>query len=322
LELDISFGSRAPTEVYDTVIIGGGPAGLSAALYAARATLKTLVVDMHPRAGALGLTERIVNYPGVPEAISGSELLDRFRQQARSFGAEIIQSQVLTTDLRSDPKQVITLDGVFRTRTVIIASGATGRKPSIAGEAELIGKGVSYCATCDAAFFEGKDVAVVGHSEMMVDELATVAKFARKVYLIPHGKLSAEDRAIITQHPKVTFLEGARIVGIEGDRFVTGVALQVDGAKETRPVSGVFVYLTGNQPVLDYLDGSVQTTAEGCLEVDPEDSSTGLPGVFAAGDVACHQVRQVVVAAAQGTLAALAVDKYLREASLGDATRV
>jgi thioredoxin reductase (NADPH) len=174
----------------------------------------------------------------------------------------------------------------------------------------------------DAAFFEGKDVAVVGHSEMMVDELATVAKFARKVYLIPHGKLSAEDRAIITQHPKVTFLEGARIVGIEGDRFVTGVALQVDGAKETRPVSGVFVYLTGNQPVLDYLDGSVQTTAEGCLEVDPEDSSTGLPGVFAAGDVACHQVRQVVVAAAQGTLAALAVDKYLREASLGDATRV
>lgn len=315
MELNISLGATAPTEIYDTVIIGGGPAGLSAALYAARAALKTLVIDMHPRAGALGATEQIANYPGVPEPISGGELLDRFRQQAQGFGAQIIQSQVLTTDLQSDPKQVITLDGIFQARTVIIASGAMGRRPSIAGEAELIGKGVSYCAACDAAFFKGKDVAVVGNGEMMIDELPTITTFARKVYVIVRGQLSPEDRTNITQHPNVALLEEARLLGIAGDKHVTGLELETRGAEETLPVSGVFVYLTGNRPVLDYLDSSVQPTAEGCLDVDLEDSSTELPGVFAAGDVTCRQARQVVVAAAQGTLAALAAEKYLRRAA-------
>ncbi len=270
---------------------------------------------MHPGAGALGMTERIENYPGVPEPISGRDLLDRFRQQALKFGAEVIQAQVVTTDLQSDPKQVITTDNVFQGHTVIIASGAMGRKPSIAGEAELTGRGVSYCATCDAPFFRGKDVAVVGHSDMMVDELPTITNFARRVYLIPHGKLSPGSQQIIAQHPQVVYLEGARVVRIAGEDFVTGVEVKIGDEEAVHPVSGVFMYLTGNRPVLDYLDGSVQTTDKGCINASMVDGSTKIPGVFAAGDVTCSPVRQVVVAAAQGTLAALAADKYLRQIS-------
>ena len=275
---------------------------------------------MHPGAGALGMTERIDNYPGVPEPISGRELLDRFREQALKFGAEIVQSQVVTTDLRSDPKQVITADNVFQGRTVIIASGAMGRTPSIAGEAALIGRGVSYCATCDAPFFRGKDVAVVGHSEMMADELPTIANFAAKVYLIPHGKLSPESKEIVTQHPQVVYLEGARVVKILGDDFVTGVEVKLANETAVYPVSGVFMYLTGNRPVLDYLDGSVQTTEKGCIAVNMQDGATQIPGVFAAGDVTCTPVRQVIVAAAQGTLAALAADRYLRKTGRSGST--
>lgn len=316
MALELSLRVAAPEDVYDTVIIGGGPAGLSAAIYAARAELKTLVVDMNPKAGALAITSKIANYPGVPEAVSGEELLFRFRRQAESFGAEIVQAQVLATSLRGEVKEVVTSEGVFKAQTVIIASGALGRKASLKGEAELLGKGVSYCAACDAAFFRDKDVAVIGSSEMMTDELGIVAKFARRIYLIPRGKLSDEQQSVVRTLPNVEVLPGARveeILGVDEGR-VTGVAVREDGEAKVLPVAGVFVYLRGNRPSTNFLDGSVETTEDGCIAVDPVESATSQPGVFAVGDVTCNPVRQAVVAAAQGTLAGLAVDKYLRKA--------
>lgn len=315
LELSLSTEARAQRDdVYDTVIIGGGPAGLSAALYAARAKLRTVVLDMNPRAGALAATSLIVNYPGVPEELSGAQLLERFRRQAESFGAEIVQAQVLSTDLASDPKLVFASTGVYKARTVIIASGALGRKASIPGEAEFLGKGVSYCAPCDAAFFQDKEVAVIGNSEAMPDELAVIARFARTIYLIPRGRLTEEQAARVAEFANVRLMESARPVRIVGERTVTGVELDVGGETESLPVSGVFVYLKGNRPMTSFVDASVKLNEDGCIEVDPRDHSTSQPGVYAVGDVVCSEARQAVIAAAQGALAGLAVDKYVRQA--------
>lgn len=271
---------------------------------------------MNPKAGALGITGKIANYPGVPEAVSGEELLSRFRRQAESFGAELVQAQVLATNLRGQTKEVITSEGVFKAKTVIIASGALGRNASLKGEAELLGKGVSYCAACDAAFFRDKDVAVIGNSEMMTDELSIVAKFARKIYLVPRGKLSDEQLAVVSEFPNVEILPSARVEKIAGvdEGRVTGLSVREEGETRILPVSGVFVYLRGNKPSTGFLDGSVEVTEEGCIVVDPVESATNQPGVFAVGDVTCNPVRQAVVAAAQGTLAGLAVDKFLRKA--------
>lgn len=311
LGLDRSAGSDQP---YDTVIIGGGPAGLAAALYAARAKLRVVVLDMNARAGSLAAAEVIANYPGVPEAITGLELLNRFRRQAESFGAEIVEAQVLSTDLVAEPKAVFTSNGVYRARTVVIASGALDRKAAIPGEAELLGRGVSYCATCDAAFFQGQDVAVIGNSEAMTDELDVIARFARTVFLLPRGRLTAEQAARIAAHRNVELMRGARPLRIVGEGAVTGVEVETGNGTAVLPVAGVFVYLKGNRPTTGFVDPRVKVTEEGCIATDPRDGSTNQPGVFAVGDVTCNEVRQAVVAAAQGALAGLAVDRYVRQA--------
>lgn len=314
MALELSLSLKAPTEVYDVVIIGGGPGGLSAALYAARAKLRTLVIDKSPQAGALAMTELIANYPGVDEELSGAELLARFRRQAQKFGAEIVQEQVMSTDLLSDPKQVITSNGAYQARAVIIAAGALSRSGSLPGEKELVGRGVSYCAACDAAFFEGKDVAVIGAGGEMPDELELVARFARKVYLLPRKKLDDDVRAQVTAHANVELMESAQVKRILGERAVTGVEVAQGGEQRTLEVAGVFVYLSGNRPTTEFLDQSVETTSEGCIVTNPRTGETSQPGVFAVGDVTCNEVRQAVVAAGQGALAALAADKYLRKA--------
>lgn len=311
----IALHVASPAAVYDTAIIGGGPAGLSAAIYAARAKLRVVVLDKNPKAGALAVTEAIANYPGVPEAVSGRELLARFRRQAEAFGAEIVAAQVIATDLRSDPKRVFTAaGGVYLARTVIIASGALGRKATLPGEAEFLGKGVSYCAACDAAFFQGQNVAVIGHGELIAEELGVIARFARRVYVLPRGRLSEEQLRLVQQYPNVELLERARVHAIVGDRAVTGLEVTTDAGPTVLPVAGVFIYLRGNRPTVDFLDGSVALTEDGCIAADPRDGATSQPGVFAVGDVTCNEVRQAVVAAAQGALAGLAVDKFLRRA--------
>ena len=306
------------SDPYDVVVIGGGPAGLTAAIYAARARLKTVVLDKHPKAGALGMTNRIENNPGIPQPISGTALLDILRQQAIQFGAEYRQAQVTSVDLLKDPKEVVSSAGTFYGRTVIIATGSMGHKPSIPGEAQFIGKGVSYCAVCDAPFFAGKDVAVIGDNDEALEELEFVSRFAKTVYLIsPHRTPKATPELVerAKKLPNVVWRMGHRVVAIEGDEQVTGVVVERDGQRETVPVVGVFIYLTGTKPVTDFLNGQVELTPEGCIKVDPTTKRTNVPGVFAIGDVTCKEIRQAVVAAAEGAIAALEADKFLRQRS-------
>lgn len=321
MELSVSLngfageGPSSPQEAYDVVIIGGGPAGLSAALYAARAGLRTVVLDKNPRASALGMTERIENYPGVPGVLSGLELLERFREQARQFGAEIVTAQVLSADVLVDPKEVMASTGTYRGRAVIVATGAMGRKQALPGEEAFVGRGVSYCATCDAAFFRGQEVAVVGDNDEAVEEALHLARFAAAVHVVlPSSRFKADPARVdrLVNLPAVKLHPGRKVTEIFGNGRVEGVRLAArsGGGEEELPVRGVFVYLQGNRPAVDFLHGAVRTTPDGCVEVDDQ-LQTSVPGVFAAGDVVCRKVRQAVVAAADGALAAMAAERYL-----------
>jgi thioredoxin reductase (NADPH) len=296
----------------DVVVIGGGPAGATAALYTARSNLKTVVLDKELRAGALGITQQIANYPGIPETITGAELLERMRAQAALHGAEFRKAKVVGVDV-GDPKAVFLADGAQVTgRALILATGAMGRTKTLRGEDALLGRGVSYCATCDGAFYKGRDVAVVGHNAEAVDEALFLTRYVRTLYVVtPKPKLEAEAGRLeeLLAKPQVKPLLGRRAEEVVGDGTVSGLRLD---RGETLPVSGVFLFTQGNRPIVDYLQGSVQVGENGCLLANPR-METALPGVFACGDVLCNEVQQAVVAAAQGCIAALSADKYLNK---------
>jgi thioredoxin reductase (NADPH) len=311
--MDIGFLSTVP-ESYDVIVIGGGPAGATAALYTARAGLRTLVMDKGLAAGALGTTDKIVNYPGVPGPISGAELVRLIRNQATSFGAEFATDKVLRVDLQDDPKQVWVGQGVRQGRALIIATGALGRARRVPGEENLLGRGVSYCATCDGAFFRGQEVAVAGNNDEAVEEALTLTRFASKIhFLSPTSDLraSAELADELTAHSQVILYPATQIGEVVGEGQVEAVRVAPQGEGERIiPVSGVFIYLQGTVPVTDFLEGQLPTDEGGCPIVD-ENFQTAIPGVFAAGDVLCKHLKQAVIAAAEGALTAAAVDRYL-----------
>ena len=310
--MDLGFVSTGMKQ-YDVTVIGGGPAGATAALYAARAGLKTLVLDKGLTAGALGMTTKIANYPGVPGTIRGDELVERIRDQAISFGAEFVTDKVLHVDLQ-DPKQVWTTQGQYQARAVIVATGAMGRTNHVPGEERLLGRGVSYCAICDGAFFQGREVAVAGNTNEAVEEALTLTRFASRVHLFsppPDLRASRELADELVAHPKVILHASTRIREIVGEESVEGVqVISQPEDEQTIPVRGVFVYLQGNAPIIDFLDDQLPTSEDGCLIVD-ENFQTGIPGVFAAGDVLCKHLKQAVIAAAEGAQAATAADRYL-----------
>ena len=299
------------TPVYDVMIIGGGPAGLTAGQYASRAKLKTVIIDKSATAGALAYSSRIENYPGLTQPVPGRELLDIMRQQAITFGAEHTEAQVVAVTLTDETKEVMTMDRNYSGKTVIIATGSMGRKPSIKGEGEFLGRGVSYCAICDAAFFRGSVVCVIGSSEEAVKEAGVLTRFAQTVYLIsPAQKLSVDDHPALKE-PNLKLLLGHTVTSVEGTDEVEKIRMTDPDKKEVElPMAGVFVYLHGNKPIVDFLMGAIETGEDGCIPVNAM-METSLPGVFAAGDVTCSEVRQVVVAASQGCLAALSAEKYL-----------
>ncbi len=298
--------------LYDVVIIGGGPAGLSAAQYAARSNLRTIVVDKSATAGALAFTSRIENYPGLPGPISGKELLDIFREQAINFGAEYVEEQVTGVKLDSEIKEVYTFDKAYQGRTVIIATGSMGRKPSIKGEKEFLGKGVSYCAICDAAFFRGSTVCVIGDSEEAVKEAGLLSRFADTVHLVsPSKKLKVDDDYPILKIQNIKVLNGQSVKSIEGSEVVERIHMSdAEGKESTLDVSGVFVYLHGTKPVIDFLGEAIEISEEECI-ISNKMMETSIPGVFAAGDVVCTEVRQVVIAASHGCIAALSAEKHI-----------
>lgn len=298
--------------LYDVVIIGGGPAGLSAAQYASRAKLKTVVIDKSATAGALAFASLIENYPGLEKPVTGKELLDIFRRQAIEFGAEYVEAQVIGVSLEGEIKQVFTMDNTYEGKTVIIATGSMGRKATIKGEAEFLGRGVSYCAVCDAAFFKGKNVCVIGDSEEAAKEAGYLTKFADTVYLIsPSKKLKVEDDYPALKIPNLKVILGSTVTAIEGDELVERIRMKdTEGNEGAIELSGVFVYLHGSRPVIDFLQGTVEISEDECVSTNKM-METNISGVFSAGDVTCTEVRQVVVAAAHGCIAALSAEKYI-----------
>ncbi len=302
--------------MYDVVIIGGGPAGLSAAQYAARSRLNTLVLDKPKTAGALAFTSKIENYPGLPEPLPGNELLDIFREQAVGFGAEYVETQVTGAKLDAEIKEVYTMDKTYQAKALIIATGSMGRKPSITGEKEFLGRGVSYCAICDAAFFADLTVALVGGGNSAVYEALQLTKFASKVIVI-HRRNELRATRIIQEkafaEPKIEFLWNNIVERIEGEDVVKRLRLRnvVTGEESTLDVSGVFVSI-GFKPNTDYLKDILPLDAAGYIVVN-EKMETRIPGIFAAGDIRRNSVRQTITAAGDGATAASYAQKFIGE---------
>jgi len=298
------------SELYDVLIVGGGPAGLTAAQYAARANLATLLVSDPGRSGALALTRIIENYPGLATPTSGEELIATFRAQAERFGAECLEEAVYGVQLDGEIKEIRGAERTWQGRAVIVASGSMARAADIPGETHYLGKGVSYCATCDAPFYRGLSVCVVGDSAAALQAAVHLAGIAQTVHLLLTGPATAPPDlpATIQLHPS------SRLAAIAGDELVRSVRLRqlTSGHEEELAVDGVFLYLHGAEPEIGFLNGRLSLGERSCI-LTHEAVATALPGVFAAGDVTCAAVRQVVVSAAQGCLAALAAEKYLHQ---------
>lgn len=307
-------GALSSTE-FDVIAIGGGPAGATSALYTARAGLRTLVIDKGLTAGALGLTSRIANFPGIPGEVGGAELVGLIRQQAESFGAIFVQDKVQSVDLSPAKKLIYTNKGTYSAPVVIIATGSMGRAHRVKGEDGLVGRGVSYCATCDGAFFQDREVAVIGNDEEAVEAALFLTRFASRIHVFsPTRELKTADDATahLVAHPKIDITLGAALREVRGDGQVEAIVVAPRGEPaRTVPVSGVFIFLQGNQPVTDFLQGQIGNSPTECLRVDDQ-FHTDLSGVFAVGDVVCNHVKQAVVAAAEGAVAAIAAEKLLR----------
>ncbi len=297
---------------YDAVIIGGGPAGLTAAIYASRLGLKTIVSDKSGADGALGSASRIENFPGVNRAVTGGELLSILREQAEAFGSEFLPYKADAAELNADPK-IITAGGrLLEAKTVVIATGSMGRAANIKGEAEFAGKGVSYCAACDAPFFRGKDVALIGSAEKILEELHTISPFAGRIYAVTPSRLTSGKQQHEELRENAEVFEKHAADEIFGDEFVSGLKIKDStGTVRDIPVSGVFIYLRGNSPEVDFIKEEIRLGDDGCIQTDPGTMETSIKGVYAAGDVTCKEFRQAVVAAAEGCKAALSAEGFL-----------
>ncbi|KEF39117.1 thioredoxin reductase [Schinkia azotoformans MEV2011] len=303
-------------DVYDFVTIGAGPAGASAAVYASRARLKTLIIDKAPASGTLAITHKIANYPGVPEELTGQELLRKMHVQAHNFGTTFVRSNVLSVDFSNEDIKLLELpEGTIKAKSVFIAVGAKAPGSKIKGEEEYTGRGVSYCSTCDAAFFKDRIVAVVGDTEEAIHETQALAKFAKEVMLfVPTNKLKGEaNTAELEQIDNVKIYWNHRLKEIIGDKKVEKLIIRdADKNEGEWPVDGVFLYLAGLKPGTDFLKDSVKRDDEGYVMVD-EALRTSVDGVFAGGDARRTLIKQAVISAADGCIAALGADQHVNK---------
>jgi len=300
--------------VYDLIIIGGAPAGLTAAIYAGRAALKTLLLTGPFPGGQVATTDLVENFPGFPEGINGAELAQRMQRQAERFGAEIVMDTVTEVKLSILPFTVRTDAQTYRARTAIIATGAFPRRLGVPGEAEFFGRGVSTCATCDGFFYKDKRVVVVGGGDSAIDEGLFLTKFAREVVVVHRrDQLRAtkiyQDRAFA--NPKMRFVWDSVVEEVLGDKTVTGVRVRNVKTGETSVIEadGMFVYV-GTVPGTKLFAGQVEMDAWGYIVTDQR-QRTGVAGVFAAGDVQSPDFRQIVVAAGSGAMAAIQAERFL-----------
>ena len=305
------------SHVYDTIIIGGGPAGSTAALYATRAGMDTAILERMSPGGQMALTDIIDNYPGFPEGVDGITLGMNMQMQAERFGAQTIYEDVVSVDF-TDPsvKTVRTADNTYLARTVILATGANPRELGLEKERALTGKGVHYCAHCDGRFYKGKAVAVVGGGNSAVSDALYLSRVTEKVYVI-HRRDSLRATKIyhepLMKAENVEFVWNSEVTEILSDGRVTGVTVKnrEDGSERRLDFSGLFVSI-GRSPATDFLQGSVELDEYGYIVAD-ESTRTSIPGVFAVGDVRTKALRQVVTAVADGATAIHYAEEYLAE---------
>ncbi len=306
------------TDVRDVIVIGSGPAGYTAALYAARARLSPLVLEGSVTAGgALMNTTDVENYPGFPDGILGPDLMDLIRKQAERFGAELVADDVIEVDLQPTPKIVKTASGDYRSRAIIIATGSSYRELGVPGEKRLAGHGVSWCATCDGFFFREQDIAVVGGGDSAIEEATFLTRFARSVTIV-HRRNSLRASKIMQEramsNPKIRFAWNSQVIEMVGEDRLTGLRLRDvnTGAESILPATGVFVAI-GHDPRTDLFKGQLASDDDGYLLVEQPSTRTAIPGVFASGDVVDRHYRQAVTAAGTGCAAALDAERWLAD---------
>ncbi|MFG2904222.1 thioredoxin-disulfide reductase [Kitasatospora sp. NPDC048286] len=305
------------SDVRNVIIIGSGPAGYTAALYTARASLKPLVFEGAVTAGgALMNTTEVENFPGFRDGIMGPELMDNMRAQAERFGAELIPDDIVAVDLTGDIKTVTDSEGnVHRARAVIVTTGSQHRKLGLPNEDKLSGRGVSWCATCDGFFFRDQDIAVVGGGDTALEEATFLSRFARSVTIIHRRDTLRASKAMQERafaDPKIRFEWDSAVEAIHGDPKLSGVTLRDTTTGETRElaVTGLFIAI-GHDPRTELFKGQLDLDAEGYLKVEAPSTRTNIPGVFGAGDVVDHTYRQAITAAGTGCSSALDAERYL-----------
>ena len=300
----------------DVIIIGGGPAGLTAGIYSARSGLKTVLIEKLMSGGQVLLTDTVENYPGFPEAISGFELMSRMGEQAERFGLKIETAEAAGLDFSSGHKTIRTDSGDFTAKAVILCMGASPKRLDIDGETEFTGKGVSYCATCDGPFYKDKDVIVIGGGDSALEEAIFLTKYVRSVHII-HRRDSfraikiLQDRVISNE--KITIHWNTVPVRLSGTGFLEGINIKdIKSGKESfLSASGVFIFV-GYKPNTDLCRGLLELDNAGFIKTNDE-MSTSVPGIFAAGDIRSKLLRQISTAVGEGATAAFAAHKYLEE---------
>ncbi len=301
-------------EHFDVAIVGAGPAGLTAAIYTARSGLKTLVLERQMAGGQVAMSDIIENYPGFPQGIGGFELAEHLKQQALRFGADVREIEEVEKVVPGTVKQVVTAEGTYRARSVLVATGVDPKGLGCAGEEKFRGRGVSYCATCDGAFFKDKVVAVIGGGNSAVEEALYLTRFARKVYLV-HRRDELRADWIYVQRaeadPKIEILWTCQLREVRGEDRVESMYVEFTDKQELHDikVDGVFFYV-GQRPNTAFLEGTAQLDAQGFI-VTNDHLQTTSSGIYAAGDCRVNDLKQVVWAAAEGALAAKWIQHYL-----------
>ncbi|GAA3873821.1 thioredoxin-disulfide reductase [Tessaracoccus defluvii] len=309
---------EAMSTIHEVIIIGSGPAGYTAAIYAARANLKPVIFEgALDSGGALMNTTEVENFPGFPEGVDGPDLMSKMRAQAERFGATLITDDVTAVDLTGDVKIVKDSDDVeYRAKSVILAMGSGYRRLGLADEDRLSGRGVSWCATCDGAFFRDKPIAVVGGGDSAMEEATFLSRFGSSVVIIHRRDEFRASKIMIERaerDPKISFAWNSEVVAINGDPTVSSVTLRDTLSGETRDVdvNGLFIAI-GHDPRSELVKGQIGLDDEGYVLVDGRSTATNLPGVFACGDLVDHTYRQAITAAGSGCSAALDAERYLQ----------
>ncbi len=299
---------------YDVIIIGGGPGGYTAALYAARANLSTLVLEKMSPGGQMATTDIVENYPGFVEGINGLELGMQMKEGAERFGVKTKMAEVKSVDLEANPKLVHTRKATFEAKTVILATGAFPRELGLPNERELRGRGISYCATCDGAFYKGKTVVIVGGGNTAVADAIFLAKICEKVYLVHRRdelRASKTYMDALEKAENIEFIWSSEVVEVKAEEFVTGVKVKSRKDDSIREVAcdGVFVAI-GNIPNTELIKGQVELDESGYVLAD-ESTQTNIPGVYAVGDMRKKPLRQIVTAVADGAVASKFAEEYI-----------